>query len=359
MEAMSISSFIPGIELSCYFYEEVVRKLMNRPHAAALIGEGSEVLGFDQPRSTDHSWGPRLQVFVHPSHVQQVSLAIDSGLPSEYKGYPVRFYSWQTDTVRHHVEVTTVDSWLASQLRIGSNTEWTHEQWLSMPQQHLLQFTSGAVFRDDIGELTAVRQRLSWYPADVWLWMMASQWHLIGNTEPLLGRTAEANDARGSVLAAGRLVRLIMELCFLQEQKYWPYLKWFGTAFARLDIAPAIGPVLDTILGATDQRTREDGVTQALRLVAEKHNSLGLTPAVPAVFEHFKVGVNDAVRPYRVLNAGSYVEACRNAIADERLGKLVTVGSIDQLTHADDAFINFTSWPSRLEQGYRSELHQE
>ena len=48
-----MTSFIPGIELSRNFYEEVVRKLVEPPHAAAVIGEGSEVLGFDQPRSTD------------------------------------------------------------------------------------------------------------------------------------------------------------------------------------------------------------------------------------------------------------------------------------------------------------------
>lgn len=267
-----MSSFIPGIELSRNFYEEIVCKLVHQPHAAALIGEGSEVLGFDQPRSTDHSWGPRLQVFVHSSQVEQVSLAINCGLPSEYQGYPVQFYSWQTSSVKHHVEVTTLDKWLSTQLRIDSKTALTPEKWLSLLQQHLLQFTSGGVFRDDLGDLTKMRERLSWYPADVWLWMMASQWHLIGNTEHLLGRTAESNDARGSVLVACRLVRLIMELCFLQEQKYWPYLKWFGTAFAKLPIAETIGPILDKILGAADQRTRENGVTQALEIVAEMIN---------------------------------------------------------------------------------------
>ena len=54
-----MTSFIPGIELSRNFYEEVIRELVEPPHAAALIGEGSEVLGFDQPRFTDHSWGTR------------------------------------------------------------------------------------------------------------------------------------------------------------------------------------------------------------------------------------------------------------------------------------------------------------
>lgn len=351
-----VTHFIPGIELSRSFYKEIVSKLVEVPHAAALIGEGSEVLGFDQPRSTDHSWGPRLQLFVRSSEIEKVTLAIEQGLPGEYNGFPVQLYCWKTGTVRHHVEVADLDSWLSSQLRFDSRTELTPETWLSMPQQHLLQFTSGAVFRDDRGELSGMRKRLAWYPDDVWLWMMASQWHFIGNTEHLLGRTAEAGDRRGSMLVACRLVRFIMELCFLQERRYWPYLKWFGSAFAKLAVAPAIGPILDKILEAADQQTRENGVARALEMVAENHNSLGLTTAVAPVFEDFKVGINDAVRPYRVLNAGSYVEACRSAIVDRKLGKLTPVGAIDQLTHVDDALINFTSWTTRLEQSYKAEM---
>lgn len=97
-------------------------------------------------------------------------------------------------------------------------------------------------------------------------------------------------------------------------------------------------------------------MTQALEMVAAGHNSLELTVTVPPTFEHFKVGINDAVRPYRVLNAGSYVEACKDAIANKAVSKLVPVGAIDQLAHVDDSLINFTSWPKRLEHIYKSEI---
>lgn len=95
---------------------------------------------------------------------------------------------------------------------------------------------------------------------------------------------------------------------------------------------------------------------QALEMVAEGHNSLGLTSIIPPTFDHFKVGINDAVRPYAVLNAGSYVEACKGKISNKALRKLITVGSIDQLTHAEDGLINFTSWPERLEHCYNAEM---
>jgi len=54
------AAFQLGTALAARYYGEVVWPLLDRhapglPHAAALIGWGSEVLGFDSPRSTDHN----------------------------------------------------------------------------------------------------------------------------------------------------------------------------------------------------------------------------------------------------------------------------------------------------------------
>ena len=350
-----MSDHISGQELARNFYVKVVQRIVNVPHSAALLGEGSEVLGYDQPRSTDHSWGPRLQIFVASDDIEGVRLEVERGLPEDFGSYPVRFYSWQTKSVRHHVEVTTLDEWLNSQLGVKSPSELTPAKWLTIPQQHLLQVKAGSVFRDDLGKLRKARTELSWYPKDVWLWMMASQWHIIGNTQPYFGRIVETSDFRGASLIVFRLVRLIMELCFLQERRYWPYLKWFGTAFSRLNIAPIIGPILDRALQSTDHHTREDNINQALMLLGAQHNTLALTEKMFPNIHSFEIGINYAVRPYPVLNAGEFANVCRNSIIDKRLYGIPTVGSIDQLTHADDLLVNFTSWPQQLEALYRAD----
>ncbi|HLU36909.1 MAG TPA: hypothetical protein VKZ61_14150, partial [Thermomicrobiales bacterium] len=66
---MTGEKFIPGRELSARFYTEAVRPILDAhaagiPYAAALVGPGSDVLGFDTPRSMDHDWGPRLTLFL-------------------------------------------------------------------------------------------------------------------------------------------------------------------------------------------------------------------------------------------------------------------------------------------------------
>ena len=61
--------FIPGIKLNQLFYNEAVEPILASAfpglrYSAALIGYGSDVLGFDSARSTDHEWGLRLVIFL-------------------------------------------------------------------------------------------------------------------------------------------------------------------------------------------------------------------------------------------------------------------------------------------------------
>lgn len=76
----------PGRMLSARFYAEVVAPAVPHRHAAALLGPGSDVLGFDTARSTDHDWGPRCQVFVAEDDVDEVRERVRRSLPEEYAG---------------------------------------------------------------------------------------------------------------------------------------------------------------------------------------------------------------------------------------------------------------------------------
>src|SRR5680860_1859979 len=112
--AVATPSFVPAVALSGAFYAEVVRPLLaGRPHTAALLGWGSDVLGFDTERSTDHGWGPRLQLFVPAGDVVRVREGVETGLPDEFRGWPTRF-GWDDVPVSEHVLVTTLGDWLGA-----------------------------------------------------------------------------------------------------------------------------------------------------------------------------------------------------------------------------------------------------
>ena len=197
------------------------------PHSAALLGWGSDVLGFDDARSSDHGFGPRLQLFVAPENIAAVADAVEAALPDEVAGYPTRF-GWDDVGVAHHVQVADLRAWSEGRLGFDATTAPTTLDWLLTPQQRLLEVVSGAVFHDDGGRLGALRETIAWYPQDVWLWLLAAQWRRIAQDEAFPGRTAERGDEFGSRLVTARLVLDLARLCFLQERRYATYAKWFG-----------------------------------------------------------------------------------------------------------------------------------
>ncbi len=202
--------------------------------------------------------------------------------------------------------------------------------WLTAPAQILLELTSGAVFRDEHGELGRARDALAWYPQDVWLWLLACQWRRIAQEEAFVGRAAEAGDELGSRVVAARLCRDVMRLCFLLERRYAPYSKWLGTAFARLDAAAELGPALMGALAAKDYPAREDALVQAYEAVARRQNALRLAEPQAATARPFYE------RPYRVLGADRLVAACIARIEDDQLRALPLVGSVDQVADSTD-----------------------
>lgn len=323
--------FVPGLELNEAFYREAVQPLVQPwNHSAALLGQGSEILGFDDERSTDHGWGPRLQIFAAPRDVARVRAAVAAGLPDDFRGWPTR-YGWDDTPVRHHVQVTSLGPWLESQIGLDPRAPLDHHDWLVIPQQQLLGVVRGNMYHDGLGELHAVRERLRWYPDQVWLWMLACGWRRISQEEAFVGRTAEAGDELGSRLVAARLVRELMRLCLLLQREYCPYTKWLGSAFARLSDEDDLGHALVNAVDARDHGRREKSLADAYERVAARHNAAGVTAHVEPTLGHYHS------RPFLVLHSERFVDACLAEVSDPWLRSQPLVGSVDQFVDSTDA----------------------
>jgi hypothetical protein len=315
-----------GAALARRLYEEHLAAVIEAPHAAALLGWGSDVLGYDDERSQDHGFGPRLQLFVDAADVPAVAAAVERALPDEVDGHPTRF-GWDDVPVAHRVYVTTVGEWLQVRLAFDATAGVSTLDWLLTPQQRLLEATAGAVFADD-GRLGSVRAALAWYPDDVWLRMLAAQWRRIAQAEAFPGRAAERGDEVGSRLVTARLAHDLVRLCFLLERRYAPYAKWLGTAFGELESAVEAGPALEAALAATEWPAREEALVAAYEAVARRQ--VALTPGPePRVHAYF-------TRPFRVIGGDRFAEACLERVADPRLRALPLVGAVDQVTDSAD-----------------------
>jgi hypothetical protein len=347
----NMPDFIHGLQLSAEFYREAVAPILAAeisgvPYSTALIGSGSEVLGFDTEMSSDHHWGPRVMLFLgdadHARYSEPLRVALSRQLPRTFRSYPTNFTPpnpedsgvqllqvAESGPINHRVDILTVRGFWLDYLGFDIDQAIEPIDWLTFPEQKLRSLVSGAVFYDAIG-LQAMRDRFAYYPHDVWLYLLAAGWARIGQEEHLMGRAGYVGDEIGASLIGARLVRDVMRLCFLMERQYAPYPKWFGTAFKHLNSAAYLTPVLQQALSTNSWQERQDYLGTAFEYIAARHNRLGIAETLPEKTTFF------FGRPFRVIGGEKFSRAISARIADPLLRHLPLIGSIDQISDNTD-----------------------
>lgn len=326
--------FINGLQLNRCFFQDIVQPLLGRDfrtlrYAAGLLGHCSDVLGFDDKTSTDHVWGPRLQVFLsetdHVSLCAELDKFLSMELPAMYRDYPVNyrsepgFFRWARPEYRaeppfnHFVEIVTVRSFFNRDIQWDISRAPTIEEWLTFTDQALVELTSGEVFRDDLSELTAARRHLCFFPDPVWHFHMYCLWRSIAEEQAFPGRCHQVGDEIGWRLLAARIANKAMKLCFLLERRYFPYSKWFGSAFKQLTCASAVQPLLGQVLQSSIYKSCEEALCSLMVHVGGMHNALRVTPAVePKV-------INCYGRGFLCMDANPFCASLRTLLEDSVL----------------------------------------
>jgi hypothetical protein len=343
---------VSGLALAGRFYRQVVGPLLGAlPHAAALLGDGSEVLGYDDVVSTDHDFGSRVQVFLLQQADSNVIHPLLRGLPEEFEGLPVVFADSDRDdgVPRQHVEVTTAEAYFTQRLGVDPVGGMSVADWLLAPTQLLASLTAGAVFHDPYGTLALRREVLRWYPDDIWRYALAAGWLRVGQEEAFVGRAGGSGDDLGSRIVAARLTRELVRLAFLIERQWAPYSKWLGRAFADLPLSASLSRDLTTAMSATRWQERENALCSAASTLGAATNDLDLCEPVDPTPRPFHT------RDIRVIGAERFTVALTETVTDAQLRAVLarlgyrrggTVGmlpgtidqavdSTDVLTHPD------------------------
>jgi hypothetical protein len=352
--------FIPGLELARLYYQEAVRPILQSDypdlvHSAGLIGPGSEVLGFDTEMSEDHNWGARVVVYLseedHSQCAEQVRQTLGYKLPYTFRGHPTHFVPLadepgtiipkvtESRPINHRVHLTTLHGFIRRYIGIDLDQGPAVLDWMVIPEQKLRSLVAGAVYHDGLNLLEPMRRRLAYYPHDVWLCLLSAQWQRIGQEEPFAGRAGVVGDDVGSAVIGARLVRDVMRLCLLMERQYAPYPKWFGSAFAQLDCASRLTPVLQGTLRAANWQEREQYLSAAYEIVAVMHNDLGITEPVPTSVSQFHS------RPFMVIQGETIAKLIWDTIQDEAVQSLpYGVGKVDQWIDSTDILSSTPRW---------------
>ena len=155
--------------------------------------------------------------------------------------------------------IRTFDEFLEDELGTSDFEHLSAADWLTFSEHRLLSLTAGTWFHDGLslaGRLDAIRC----YPEAVRRYRIAANWDIIASEQAFVRRCADVGDDLGSVIVAARIAERLMRLCFLYKKQYAPYSKWFGTAFARLDVPQELKDALNGALHAAEIGQREDAL---------------------------------------------------------------------------------------------------
>jgi hypothetical protein len=266
--------------------------------AAGRLGSGSDVLGLDDETSRDHDWGNRLTLLLDSADGDAVPVVDDllaQQLPDQYRGYPVRFPTTWDGRTRHRVQVDTVGGFGWSRLGVDPVGDLTVLDWLTLTGQSVLEVIGGPIFADQTREFGVVRDKLSWYPADVERYVLAAGWQRVDQQLPFVGRTGERGDDLGSRLLCATLAADLMWLAFALSRRWPPYPKWRGTVFMTLPVAASLAAPLDTAVRASSWQDREAALCEVIEVLTRLQRAAGFPAPESGVIMFWD-------RPYRALN---------------------------------------------------------
>lgn len=309
-------------------------------YSAGLIGYGSDVLGYDDAVSTDHMWGPRFYLFLRKEDISKkddIFRALSEKLPYTYQGYSVNFTAPDPDDcgVQHPefissgkvnplIFIQTFDEYLTEQLGTYNLDHISPFEWLAFSEHRLLSLVSGKFFADGLNCSKTV-SKIKYYPKEVKLYLIASNWEAIASEQAFVKRCGECSDETGSRIICARISERLMRLCFLYCDTYAPYSKWFGTAFAKLPVDSKIKNSIQKALLANSLTERENRIVEAQALVADIHNSSKLTNFVDFHIESY------FGRDIKVIFADKFVEATVKELKNTEFDNIPLIGTFSQL----------------------------
>ncbi len=183
------------------------------PHIClALVGTGSECLGFDDSISEDHDFTKRCQLF----------------LPTDtYSAHKDRLQTYFKNYTYGTVQIESISDFYRRYTLYPEGPQCDKE-FRRIPQDLLCTATNGEVFLDNFGSFTHIRQRLlAYYPEDIRLRKIAYELNQLAQSGQYnLPRMLQRGDTIAASLALHQFVHHYMLLVHLLNKSYAPFYKW-------------------------------------------------------------------------------------------------------------------------------------
>ncbi len=262
-----------GLELSREYYEQYGRPLLEKDFsgllpciAVGLMGSGSECLGFDDEVSRDHDFEPGFCIFLPGEETvnRRDAFLLEKAylkLPKEFKGLRREMLAPVGGARRGLIRIPDY-----FEKTVGSpDGRLTYKSWFSLPEQALLEATSGEVFFDNFGLLTSIRKSLEFFPRDVMLKKLAGRLLLMGQSGQYnYSRALSHGETGAAQLAVYEFADSAMSAAFLLSEQYRPYYKWSFRALRELTPFSFLAEPLEKLISTGNSRSEAEHKSSAM-----------------------------------------------------------------------------------------------
>lgn len=305
--------FMKGIELSKKYYEEFGKELLETQFAdtlpllaVGLAGSGSECMGFDDETSQDHDFEPGFCIFLPGEDVVDRRTAFL--LERAYAKLPKAFMGFTRSPLNpvggnRHGVIRMEDFFLE---KVGSGDgKLTLSRWFSVPEQGLLEATSGAVFFDNFGQFSEIRKRLGYFPEEVRLKKLCGHLLLMGQSGQYnYGRCVSRGDTAAAQLAVFEFVKSALQVIYLLNRAYMPYYKWSFKGLKNLsslgDLAADLEFLMSSGNSSAEAERKAEIIENVCKRVGDELRAQGLTEVGGAEMEPQAYAVNEKIADHSI-----------------------------------------------------------
>ena len=262
---------VPAVERK---FPELTRRM-----ACGMLGTGSDTVGLDDEFSQDHHWGVRANIVLsdedHRAHGRKLLNYLKKEMPPQHQGLQINF----PKLMRDGVTVESIGHYFLCFAKM-KKPPVDEMQWFKTTESDLFHLSTGQVFHDPAGEFTRRREAFAYYPDNIWKKRIAD-WclYFAGSQSPYnVHRCARRGDHVAATMFFALAVRRALELGFLLNRRYAPYIKWLPRLFRTLPrLANRVDPLIQEMTASQDWDRRVHLLVDVAHIYAHELHALGLT----------------------------------------------------------------------------------
>ncbi|MBR4343878.1 MAG: DUF4037 domain-containing protein [Lachnospiraceae bacterium] len=304
-----------GLEISKKYYELYGKAMIKEKFpdieekiAIGLAGSGSECFGYDDGYSHDHDFEPAFCIFLPQEDIIDSKTAFN--LQREYTKLPQEFMGLKRQKMspvggNRHGVIRTSDFFTSKcgnpfgQLTVG--------EWLTVPEYSLAEAVNGEIFKDNYGEFSLIRDRISHYPNDIRLKKIAGYLLIMAQAGQYnYLRCVDRGESAAAQISVYKFTEACMHVIFLLNEKYMPYYKWSFRALKDLSRLGNLYDSLEFIISSDNEKNRAQMKSEMIEdiaaLIIKELKNDSMTEAVCNDLEKHAYSVNDHIKDGNLRN---------------------------------------------------------